>query len=74
MPWSRWRTRRSPVTPSSIARSRAAGEYVREAGSDLAAGAILLPGRHCGSPPRHLAALAAAGLAEVAVRAGSGSP
>jgi len=51
----------------SIMRPRAAGEYVREAGSDLATGAALLPaGQRLAS--RHLAALAAAGLAAVAVR------
>ena len=52
----------------TIARGRAAGEYVREAGSDLVAGAALLPaGLRLAS--RHLAALAAAGLDSVAVRA-----
>ena len=46
----------------------ATGAYVRERGSDLAAGAQVLPaGLRLGS--RHLAALAAAGLTEVAVRA-----
>ncbi len=51
----------------TIARARTAGEYVREAGSDLAAGDLLLPaGTRLAS--RHLAALAAAGLAAVAVR------
>ncbi len=51
----------------SISRARSAGEYVREAGSDLAAGATLLPaGTRLAS--RHIAALAAAGLAEVDVR------
>jgi len=51
----------------SITRPRAAGEYVREAGSDLAAGAVLLP---AGTrlAPRHIAALAAAGLETVPVR------
>lgn len=55
------------ATSVSITRARAAGEYVREAGSDLAAGAALLP---AGTrlAPRHLAALAAAGLDTVAVR------
>jgi molybdopterin molybdotransferase len=50
----------------TITRSRTAGEYVREAGSDLAAGAVLLP---AGQPlaSRHLAALAAAGLDTVDV-------
>ncbi len=51
----------------TISRSRTAGEYVREAGSDLAAGAPLLPaGTRLGS--RHIAALAAAGLDVVTVR------
>lgn len=51
-----------------ILRARGAGEYVREAGSDLPAGAVLLPsGRRLAS--RHLAALAAANLMEVPVRA-----
>lgn len=46
---------------------RAAGEYVREAGSDLAAGADVLPaGLRLAS--RHLAAAAASGLAELLVR------
>ena len=49
-----------------VRRGRAVGEYVREAGSDLAAGAVLV---HAGTrlAPRHLAALAAAGLAAVPV-------
>jgi molybdopterin molybdotransferase len=51
----------------TILRSRAFGEYIREAGSDLAAGAALLPaGQRLAS--RHLAALAAAGLSTVPVR------
>ncbi|MGH7291309.1 MAG: gephyrin-like molybdotransferase Glp, partial [Myxococcota bacterium] len=51
-----------------ILRGRDAGEYVREAGSDIAAGAALLPaGLRLAS--RHLAALAAANLMEVSVRA-----
>lgn len=45
---------------------RAAGEYVREPGSDLASGDELLPAG-VRLAPRHLAALAAAGLTEVAV-------
>jgi molybdopterin molybdotransferase len=50
-----------------IRRARAAGEYVREAGSDLEAGAQLLPaGVRLAS--RHLAAVAAAGIDAVAVR------
>ncbi len=51
----------------TITRGRTAGEYVREPGSDLAAGAVLLPGGlRLGS--RHLAALAAAGFVTVPVR------
>ncbi|MEO5920981.1 MAG: gephyrin-like molybdotransferase Glp [Pseudolysinimonas sp.] len=51
----------------TIARGRVAGEYVREAGSDLAAGAVILPvGLRLAS--RHLAALAAAGYVTVPVR------
>ncbi|SFS09259.1 molybdopterin molybdochelatase [Microbacterium sp. cf046] len=50
-----------------VLRRRDAGDYVREAGSDVLAGAVLLPaGRRLAS--RHLAALAAANLMEVAVR------
>lgn len=50
-----------------ILRSRRVGEYVREAGSDLPAGAdVLPPGLRLAS--RHLAAAAASGLAEVLVR------
>jgi molybdopterin molybdotransferase len=51
----------------SIARTRAAGEFVREVGSDLRAGDVLVPvARRLAS--RHLAALAAAGVTTVAVR------
>jgi molybdopterin molybdotransferase len=50
-----------------ILRARAAGEYVREAGSDLAAGADVLPaGVRLAS--RHLAAAAASGLTRLLVR------
>ncbi|WP_448006376.1 molybdopterin molybdotransferase MoeA [Agromyces bauzanensis] len=50
-----------------IVRPRAAGEYVREAGSDLGAGADVLPaGLRLAS--RHLAAAAASGLTELLVR------
>jgi len=50
----------------TIAKAARAGSYVREVGSDLAAGSELLPaGIRLGS--RHLAALAAAGITEVAV-------
>ncbi|MEP6843797.1 MAG: gephyrin-like molybdotransferase Glp, partial [Pseudolysinimonas sp.] len=52
----------------SISRSRSVGEYVREAGSDLRAGSMILrAGQLLAS--RHLAALAAAGLTTVAVAA-----
>ena len=51
----------------SIARARTAGEYVREAGSDLAAGTVLLPAA-TRLASRHIAALAAAGLDALAVR------
>jgi molybdopterin molybdotransferase len=50
-----------------ILRGRDAGAFVREAGSDVAAGALLIPGgRRLAS--RHLAALAAANLVDVPVR------
>jgi len=50
-----------------IRRGRDAGAFVRAAGSDIAAGAVLLPaGLRLAS--RHLAALAAANLMDVAVR------
>jgi len=51
-----------------IRASREAGEYVRERGSDLARGEVIL---HAGTrlAPRHLAALAAAGITDVGVRA-----
>lgn len=52
----------------TVGRSRAAGEYVRERGSDVTAGDELLPaGRVLAS--RHLAALAAAGIGTIEVRA-----
>ncbi len=51
----------------SIARGRGVGEYIREPGSDLHRGELLLPaGVRLAS--RHLAALAAAGLTTVPVR------
>jgi molybdopterin molybdotransferase len=50
-----------------ILRGRDAGDFVRERGSDVAAGAVLLPaGLRLAS--RHLAALAAANLIDVVVR------
>ncbi len=51
----------------TISRGRAAGEFVRERGSDLRRGDLLIA---AGTrlAPRHLAALAAAGVAEVDVR------
>jgi len=50
-----------------ILRGRVAGDYVREEGSDVAAGALLLPAA-VRLASRHLAALAAANLMDVAVR------
>jgi molybdopterin molybdotransferase len=50
----------------SISRSRSAGEYLREPGSDLRAGAVIVPARTA-LASRHLAALAAAGITEVEV-------
>jgi len=50
----------------SISRARSVGDYIREAGSDLRAGAVVIPaGTLLAS--RHLAALAAAGITEVEV-------
>lgn len=51
----------------TISRGRVAGEYVREKGSDIRAGELLLPGA-TRLEPRHLAALAATGITEVDVR------
>jgi molybdopterin molybdotransferase len=51
----------------TINRTRSAGEYVRERGSDLHAGERLLPAA-LRLAPRHLAVLAAAGISEVEVR------
>ncbi|MCU1440229.1 MAG: molybdopterin biosynthesis protein [Rhodoglobus sp.] len=51
----------------TITRARSAGEYVRERGSDVRSGALLVErGRMLSS--RHLAALAAAGIGNVDVR------
>lgn len=51
-----------------VRRSRRAGEYVRERGSDLRRGDVIVPlGTRLA--PRHLAALAAAGVGEVRVLA-----
>lgn len=52
----------------TINRARAAGEYLRDAGSDAQAGDVLLPAGRI-LAPRHLAVLAAAGLSTVDVRA-----
>ncbi|RJO75058.1 molybdopterin molybdenumtransferase MoeA [Nocardia panacis] len=49
-----------------VERGRAAGEFVREAGTDVRAGAALI-GAGTLLRPRHIAALAAVGLAEVGV-------
>jgi molybdopterin molybdotransferase len=51
-----------------IHRSRAPGEYVRERGSDLRRGEVIVPAA-TRLEPRHLAALAAAGVASVTVLA-----
>ncbi|CAN5388320.1 molybdopterin molybdotransferase MoeA [soil metagenome] len=50
----------------SISRGRAAGEYIREPGSDLRAGQVVVPLR-TRLASRHLAALAAAGITDVEV-------
>ncbi len=56
-----------PAHRVRVLRPRHAGEYVRETGSDLPAGAdVLPPGRRLQS--RHLAAAAASGLSELLVR------
>jgi len=52
----------------SISRARGAGEYLREVGSDLRSGDVLLP-RGALLAPRHLAALAAAGITQLDVDA-----
>lgn len=51
----------------TIRQARGAGDFVRERGSDLTAGSRLVPGG-LRLAPRHLAALAAAGIQTVAVR------
>ncbi|NYF11379.1 molybdopterin molybdotransferase [Leifsonia sp. AK011] len=51
----------------TISRGRAAGEFVRERGSDIRAGDLLLPGGTT-LAARHLAAIAATGITEVEVR------
>jgi molybdopterin molybdotransferase len=50
-----------------ILRAVEAGAFVREAGSDALPGTVVVPA-HTHLAPRHLAAAAAAGVAEVAVR------
>lgn len=50
----------------TISRARRAGEYIRDRGSDVSAGDELLPARQL-LAPRHLAVLAAAGIAEIEV-------
>jgi molybdopterin molybdotransferase len=57
----------SPDSTVTIASAWQRGSYIREVGSDLRAGAELLPGG-LRLASRHLAALAAAGLTDVAVR------
>lgn len=56
----------STGTTVTVLRSRAANEYVREAGSDAHTGDVLLPAGIT-LAPRHLAVLAAAGIASVDV-------
>ena len=51
----------------TIGRGRAAGEYVRDRGSDIRAGELLLTADTT-LAPRHLAALAATGITDVEVR------
>jgi molybdopterin molybdotransferase len=51
-----------------VRRSRRSGEFVRERGSDLRRGEVLVPDATL-LAPRHVAALAAAGIDSVAVRA-----
>lgn len=53
---------------ATVLASRAAGEFIRTAGSDLARGGLVVPAGTL-LAARHLAALAAAGAAEVTVRA-----
>ncbi len=50
----------------SISRRRSVGEYIREPGSDLRAGAVIVPAETV-LASRHLAAIAAAGITEVEV-------
>ncbi|MEV6275554.1 gephyrin-like molybdotransferase Glp [Nocardia sp. NPDC051832] len=57
---------RSDGDTVTIERGRAAGEFVREAGTDVRAGELLVPAG-VALTPRHIAALAAVGLAEVPV-------
>jgi molybdopterin molybdotransferase len=52
----------------STTKGRTVGEYIRDAGSDVRAGDPLVQGGQRFAP-RHLAVLAAAGIAEVSVRA-----
>lgn len=57
----------TPVASVTIMRSRVAGDFVRERGSDLRRGELLLPAGQL-LAPRHLGALAAGGLNSVLVR------
>ncbi|CAM2778776.1 gephyrin-like molybdotransferase Glp [Skermania piniformis] len=59
-------TTRQPDGHVRIERTRAAGEYVREQGDDVRAGALLVPAE-TGLRPRHVAALAAVGLTQIEV-------
>lgn len=57
-------TGRASVT---VHRSRAAGEFVRERGSDVQVGTVIVRAG-CRLEPRHLAVLAAVGFTEISVR------
>lgn len=59
-------TRSAPGSQITIDRARSAGDFVRERGSDLRVGDTLIPAG-VRLAPRHLAAVAAAGLGEVPV-------
>jgi molybdopterin molybdotransferase len=61
-------TESSNVDRVTILRVRSAGDYVRERGTDVRAGTVLVPGGTL-IASRHIGALAAAGVAEVSVRA-----
>ncbi|MFI2488879.1 gephyrin-like molybdotransferase Glp [Promicromonospora kroppenstedtii] len=56
------------ATTVDVARARMSGEFVREPGSDVAAGAVVLPAGTV-LAPHHVAAAAACGVAHLALRA-----